>query len=256
MRYFYMGSGLRWLVSTIQWPDLDVYKDWMSAFTTAFKDATRGTRFTDLLAFLSTADHSYQYNEQDQATIPRSLYDQLYRLIYSPSQSVKAALKSAYNTSPSYAPSLPAAGHFIDTIARAGIKYSTHSSAERNSLVMFTLPYGGPTKLAGRIEKIFYHQQREGRTVTVEPFMVVKRYITLSLDDARFDPFRCFPGLDTELYYDELESESHVIRLSNIHCHFAKLSYIPEGINKACIVARSLDRVSLHIAVPFNFAKF
>ncbi|KAI0788085.1 hypothetical protein C8Q74DRAFT_1366864 [Fomes fomentarius] len=65
MKYFYLGVNLRWLVTEIDWPDVQVFHDWVDAFKAAFKDATRGIRFTEISAYL-TAAAAYTYNERQQ----------------------------------------------------------------------------------------------------------------------------------------------------------------------------------------------
>ncbi|KAI1782406.1 hypothetical protein LXA43DRAFT_905901 [Ganoderma leucocontextum] len=251
MRYFYMGASLRWLLRSVKWPDSEVYQNWMTAFTSAFKDAARGTRYTDILSFLSASNDSYQYNEQRQAPIPRELYDQLYALIYPSSHSQRNQLRPAYDVVHGTTPVLPSAGHFVDSITRGGITYSSYEAGKRNCYVTFTMPHAGSTQeFAGRIKSILYHRRREGETLTIEPFIVIQQYSPLSPEHAKFDAFRTFHGLGTQLYYNKFEPQARVIRLSDVVAHVAVLAYTPEDIKKPCIVARSLNRVCAFR--PFN----
>lgn len=244
IRYFYMGASLRWLLRSIKWPDSEVYQHWVSAFTSAFKDATRGTRYTDIVSFLSASDNSYQYNEKRQTTIPRNLYDQLYALVYPTPHPGKDQLRSAYDVTFGVSPVLPSAGDFVDSVTRGGITYSTFQGGKRNSYVTFTMPHTDSTQeFAGRIESILYHCRREGTTLKIEPFVVVRQYSPLSPDHGKFDAFRAFHGLGTQLYYDKFEPQARVIRLSDIVAHAAVLTYTPEYIKQPCIVVRSLNRV-------------
>ena len=87
----------------------------------------------------------------------------------------------------------------------------------------------------------------------MEPFVVVQQYVPLSPDDAKSDPFRAFPALDTWLYYDMFKPLNLVIRLSDIVAHCATLEYMPEGVKNPCIVVRSLDRVrGSSTSIPFH----
>lgn len=258
MRYWYIGSGLRSLIGTVEWPDVDIFKEWMSAFTAAFKDAARGTRFADLLSFLAAPHKPDKYDERKQTFLSQDLYDQLYSLIYPPSQTRQNALRSAYDGSMGHDASLPSAGYFVPTITRGRITYSTSAAGLRNSLVILPVaadsPSGTVKHAAGRIERIFYHRRCEGRSsMMVEPFLIVKQYTPLSSEHENADPFRGFPGLDTQLYYNKLQPQERVIRFSDVIAHFAALTYTPEGIEKECIVARSLDRVCGHIRICVGF---
>ncbi|KAI0655866.1 hypothetical protein C8Q70DRAFT_883543, partial [Cubamyces menziesii] len=49
MRGFYSGVELRWLMDSTIWPEFAAYKDMLSAYGAAFRDATRGTRVSDVL---------------------------------------------------------------------------------------------------------------------------------------------------------------------------------------------------------------
>ena len=69
--------------------------------------------------------------------------------------------------------------------------------------------------------------------------------MSLQSDHQRHDLFASFPELETRLYYNEFYPEARVIRLADMISHFAALIYTPEEIAKECIVARSLDRVSV-----------
>ncbi|KAI0690870.1 hypothetical protein C8T65DRAFT_587606 [Cerioporus squamosus] len=240
MRYFYMGAGLRWLVSNITWPDEAVYKDWMTSFLGAFKEATRGTRFSDLASFLSSADKPFEYNKKRQEALPRPLYDQLYRLLCPELRNPK--FQSGYVGKHTGVPLLPTDAQYVHSVQRGGLLFCTQTHGHRNSFIIFRHPSTGEMS-AGSIQHIFYHRRREMSTKVVEPFVVIRPYVQLSEEHQALDPFQAFPDLDTKLYYDELSSPL-VIRLSDVVCHFAALTYTPDDIGKPCIIARSLDRVS------------
>ncbi len=139
---------------------------------------------------------------------------------------------------------------FIKRIAWGGVSFSTSRSLRRNSFVIFTHP-GGSTKVAGSIESIFYHRRKEGRQLIIEPFLVVREYAPLSPDDVQHDHFRAHPDLDAKLYYDEFKAAPCVVRLSDSACHFATLTYTPEGIGRPCMTVKGLDRVRFSFAPRF-----
>ncbi len=241
MKYFYMGANLRWLVSTMEWPGDKVYKQWSSAFKDAFKEATRGTRYTDMAAFLNSADDSFEYNEKQQTELPRTLYDQLYAFICP--AGTRAAFQSAHIGKRRNVPLLPPDVQFVKSIVRGGVTFSNVRDGRRNAFVKFRRS-GAPATLAGCIEGIFYHRRVEGASTILEPFVVVREYLPLSDHHQVHDPFTAFPDLDTRLYYDELTSTACLLRLSDVVCHFAAFTYTPEEIGKPCMVARGLDRAS------------
>ncbi|KAI1788015.1 hypothetical protein LXA43DRAFT_895298 [Ganoderma leucocontextum] len=248
MRYFYIGANLRWLISTINWPDLEVFRDWFTSFQVTFREATRGTRFTDLATFLSAASEQFQYDGSKESILPRIVYDRLYDIICPKSSSSgKVQFRSAYDGKRSKVPHLPHNGQFVPSIDSGGVKYMTSTSGARNSFVVFRDSLNGNHRAAGQIESIFYHHRVRGGTAKVEAFVVVRRFCQLSSNDKRNDPFRSFPGLEARLYYDELEDDVRVITLDALVCHFAVLKWTPEGIAVDCIIAKSLDRVSSNV---------
>ena len=78
--------------------------------------------------------------------------------------------------------------------------------------------------------------------------MAVKSFSPLVARHLAWDPYRVFPELDTRLYYASLDDAStHVIHISDIVCHFAAHFYKPDGIDRDCVVVRSLDQVRLSL---------
>lgn len=245
MRYFYIGANLRWLISTINWLDFDVFKHWFASFQITFREATRGTRFTNLAAFLSAANEQFQYDGNKESILPRLVYDQLYNVVCADSSSGgKVPFRSAYDPKRSKVPHLPHNGQFMPSIDCGGVKYTTLSSGNRNSFIVFRDHLNKGHRAAGQIESIFYHRRVRRSTAKVEAFVVVRKFCLLSSEDKHKDPFRAFPGLEARLYYDKLEDNLRVITLDTLVCHFAVLKWTPEGIPTSCIVAKSLDRVS------------
>ncbi len=73
---------------------------------------------------------------------------------------------------------------------------------------------------AGQISEIFLHRRVSSEQSLVEPFVIVDEYVPLSPPDAAQDPYRRFPLLDTQLYYNRFHEQGVVIHPTNIVCHF------------------------------------
>nr|VWO97532.1 Adenylate cyclase (EC (ATP pyrophosphate-lyase) (Adenylyl cyclase) [Ganoderma boninense] len=238
MKYFYLGANLRGLVGAIAWPKLDVYQQWKTAFYSAFKDATQGTRYTELLSFISgSGNDAYIYDAKRATTLPPHVHQQLISLIFPPHPSTAS--------SPSKHKGVSNIGEYVSDVWKGGVKFTTALSSKRNSFVVFSTSAGacdgGPVR-AGRIQDIFYHRRVNGGQDIVEPFLVVKEYLSMRRRHQRLDPFANFPDLGTKMYYNEVDPNARVIRLSDVVSHFAALVYTPDEIGVECMIARSLAR--------------
>ncbi|PIL35041.1 hypothetical protein GSI_02828 [Ganoderma sinense ZZ0214-1] len=247
MRYFYMGANARWLMSTTPWPDDAVYQDMMMAFKRAFKDATRGTRVTDIPSFgpdFLKSETNPDYDRLKEKPLIPSVYDSLYSWV---NASSPIDFQSAFAPHLDGRPRLPALGAFVPRISRSGVTYATSRATAGDSFITF-LDRSRPSDSersatsAGQIQDIFHHRRLEGTRTIVEPFVIVREYLPLEVKHQPHDPFRRFPGLQTELYYNDFKPIVRVIPLQDIVAHFASLVYTPPGINRPCIIARSLDR--------------
>ncbi|KAI0710497.1 hypothetical protein C8Q76DRAFT_592296, partial [Earliella scabrosa] len=135
--------------------------------------------------------------------------------------------------------------NYIRKLRRDGMTFATRKSAIRNSFILFEDPLEPSDELrAGQISEIFLHGRREGARVVVESFILVDEYRCLNTHDAEKDPYRRFPDLQTRLFYNDFLPTSRLIRLEDVRCHFAALICTPQGLDKQCMVARSLDRAS------------
>ncbi|RDX44271.1 hypothetical protein OH76DRAFT_1359820 [Lentinus brumalis] len=240
MRYFFFGVNLRWIVGTFNWPDADVFKDWLAAFKAAFKDVTRGIRFTEVFASTSTSD-KYTYNERRHTTLNPSVYDQLLHLVCPPGHRPQFVSTTAPN--PKKLPRLPEEGHFLTSVSRGTVKFTTHKSGGRDCYISFT-DGTGTTALSGRIEQIFYHRRTVKRaTQIVEPFLVVSEYAQLSTEDATRDPYRSFPYLQSQLYYADFKPGTRLVPLRDVVSHATVLPVSLESIDRACVAVKVLDRV-------------
>ena len=249
MKFFYIGANVRWLMSTTPWPDEPMYHEMMITFQRAYKDATRGTRVTDTPSFgpdFSHIDASPDYNHLKEQPLESSIYTQLFSLVQS---SGGVCYKSHLAQDVDGRPRLPAVGGFVASIRRSGMTFTTSRNSVGDSRVTF-IDRTGPADTdpqypsAGQIEDIFYHRRLEGSRTVVEPFVVVKKYVPLSADHSPHDPFRRFEDLQTRIYYDEFFPDLRVVPLRDIVAHFASLVYTPPGIERPCVIVRSLDRVS------------
>ncbi|KAI0650959.1 hypothetical protein C8Q79DRAFT_901952 [Trametes meyenii] len=242
MRYFYKAGMLRSLLSTLEWPDVEVYTDMAKSIDAAIGDALRGTRVMDVLTS-SVRQTPLLYDEAKQVPLPDGIYDALLRLINltvtRPFQSIRG--RSARGT-----PRLPPDAQFIQRLGKEGVTFATQGSSNRNSFILFrdSQTRHGKAILAGQISDIFYHCRVEGDATEVEAFLIVKEYLPLSEAHQSLDPYRRFPDLQTKLYYNSFKQELCLIRANDIVAHFASMTYIPENIGQECIVVRSLDRVS------------
>ena len=87
------------------------------------------------------------------------------------------------------------------------------------------------------------HRRISDEGAVVEPFLLVRDFRPLSETDKARDPYRVLaPHLDIFLCYNELETDYRLIRLQDVHGHFAAYMFTPTDIGKECIVVRALDR--------------
>ncbi|RPD58136.1 hypothetical protein L226DRAFT_467294 [Lentinus tigrinus ALCF2SS1-7] len=242
MRFFYIGCAVRWEMSTSQWPaEPSYYKDMMSAYNEAFKDVTRGTRMTDMLAISSSgADDTHVYDATKHQSLSVDIYHHVLRIVRSYSQ---VPFQSAYAAHSPNGIFLPTSGQFVSSVTRAGLKYTSAQTSVRDSLITFVDP-STSTVRAAQIEDIFYHRRLEAGNVVVEPFLIVRGYSPLSGEHLQHDPFRKYEDLNTTLCYHTLEDSTCLIRMQDVVAHFAALVYTPPDIGEECIIVRSLDRVS------------
>ncbi|KAI9069601.1 hypothetical protein FKP32DRAFT_1559402 [Trametes sanguinea] len=236
MRAWYTGANLRWLMRTTDWPKTTEYDDMLRMFENAFTDRVRGTRVTDILGLSGANTQStFTYDRTREVRLPQRVYEGILRIVnarastpYQPSDSVTASGQAR----------LPPVGQLVSSVRLDGVNYA---STTRDSFITFRSRSGAV--LAGQISQIIYHQRSDGGRVIVEPFVVVDTYQTLTPDDARKDPYRRFPDLNTWLVYKDFEADPHVVPLTDVISHFAHFAYTPAEIRRKCVVVRSLDRV-------------
>jgi hypothetical protein len=137
-------------------------------------------------------------------------------------------------------------GHLLARLAQTrnkltegGVVYTSANSHRGDSLIMFT-PFPGLKARAGQIKDIFVHQRRGlgDAVVDTEAFLVVQTFKALGQQE--YDPYRPFPLLDVQLYYNDLSPGLTVIKPCDILSHVASCPY---GLRKQVIL--SLSRVSI-----------
>ncbi|KAI0738686.1 hypothetical protein C8Q80DRAFT_1113325 [Daedaleopsis nitida] len=245
MRYFYMGVKLRWITNTVDWPTQPVYQRWFESFRKTFNEQLRGTRVTDALSFEflhSTTPQSAPrpYDESDASPLSSDVYDSLLAVVNSEDGTQFASAHATRITRS--ITTLPTHVQFIKRIVHNGVGFT---AGGRNSYVTYRIHGAGHDRVgAGRIDSIFYHRRVEGRQVVVKPYVVIHEYQPLSQEHERYDPYRQFEGLNTQLYYDTFDAIPRVVALEDIVAHFAAFVYKPNEIRQRCVVVRSLDRVS------------
>ncbi|RDX47419.1 hypothetical protein OH76DRAFT_1456796 [Lentinus brumalis] len=256
MRYFYLGAMLRWMMDTFRWPGLPEYADMMQAFRTAFASYRKGTHAVESV-FSSLGDDEGT-PEDDTPTLdntplsrrggtekhlPNDLYNDLLTLINRTSSKRFASYYVGAIDAGDY---LPPMVESVDRVEHKGVTFGTVSRGTRNSFVMFSRVIGGEQQVvAGQISEIIMHTRRvDGDTTVTEPFLLVNQFKTLSEAHRKFDPYLKFLDVPSWLCYNVHSPERHLLRLEDIISHCATYVYTPAGIEKECIVIRSLDRVS------------
>ncbi|KAI1783119.1 hypothetical protein LXA43DRAFT_904217 [Ganoderma leucocontextum] len=240
MRYFYMGSALRWLMRVTPWPKGAEYEQMVKSFETAFNDRVRGTRVTDFLSFGEPSLHSdFDYDHRREALLASEDYQALLSLV-----NASSAIKfQAYDSTGAFdgRPYLHPRGQFVHNVHHDGVRFATAQSGERDCNIVYCR--AGMLK-AGQISSIFYHQRTGPHGLIVEPFLIVRPYTELSPAHAAHDPYRRFPEINTQLYYNTFEPSKDVVSLGPGIGHLATLTYTPPDVGQECVVALSLDRVS------------
>lgn len=239
MRCWYIGANLRWLMRSTEWPKDPIYADMVRMYDTAFRERVRGTRVTDILHALDNrASPSFAYDGKKEVRLASHVYDALISFVNLTSP---IPYRSLLDGTSSGLPRLPSTGQPVSSMEHDGVRFATPAAGLRDSYVVFRAPNNAV--LAGQISDIFYHQRTKAGNLTVEPFLVVNTFKVLTPEHAAHDPYRQFRDLDAHLVYNNFDSRPQVISLDRVVSHFAFYKYEPEGIDRECVVVRSLDRV-------------
>ncbi|KAI0351504.1 hypothetical protein OH77DRAFT_1410980 [Trametes cingulata] len=248
MKYFYIGSNVRWLMADTEWPEDEVYKQMVQRYNEAFRDSAKGTRRGDFDLFQEHhANGSVAYDPHKESALPRGVYDALLARINGLSGNVAPKFASVFDDFAEGVPRLHTKGQYISSWDHRGVTYSTKGAQLRNSFVYFNHEPSAATPVfpkAGQIVDIFLHARTEKNRHIEEPFFVIEEYSPLSAAHAEQDPFRRYPDLQTRLFYNQFQPVKSVVMAQQIRSHFAAFAYIPDDIATECVVALSLDRVS------------
>ncbi|EIW65135.1 uncharacterized protein TRAVEDRAFT_109543 [Trametes versicolor FP-101664 SS1] len=248
MRYFYLGANLRALMEETDWPDKPEFRAMKNAYLDAVRDAVRGTRLADFYSAHGDMAHpelSSVFNEHKLENLPSTIYDTLYTRISVLDGNIFAPIFAELDD---LRLRLPLGAQHVSSFAHRGATYATSISSRNNSFVLFDTP-GTSVPMAGMIKDIFLHGRLVQGKAIIEPFFVVEEYVPLSLEHATLDPYRRFEDLGTRLFYHRTTETPKLLALQDIRCHFAGMTYTPDGIGEECIVVRSLDRVSVNSTI-------
>ncbi|KAI9057615.1 hypothetical protein FKP32DRAFT_1583308 [Trametes sanguinea] len=256
MRLFYAGAELRWLMSVTEWPDTDEFHDVAEALKKTYQDHTHGTRIIDIFGSIAAPMDAQGSDITDMTNPFEGLYaslketrmdDKAYAGFASLFDAVFPSTFTVIHADlADCCPRLSRNIRFLSSIEIGRVIYGTRADQIRNSFVCFKDPASADLSLvrAGQISQIFLHSRvtPDGRRL-VDPFIVIDEYIPLDTKHAAHDPYRQFPLLNTQLYYNCFHDQGVIVRPVDLVSHFAAFAYVPEAIGRSCMVVRSLDRV-------------
>lgn len=129
----------------------------------------------------------------------------------------------------------------------SGTQFQTRSSLPADSYIICERQ---GAQHCGRIESIFLPPGQED-TATV--LLAVKRYIPLSEEDRKKDPYQLWGFSGGELFYDRFHEDYLIIQLEEVIGHIAKTSLGRVfGIDTECIHVLPLDQVAFtFFTIPF-----
>ncbi|KAH9909423.1 uncharacterized protein BXZ73DRAFT_59511 [Epithele typhae] len=264
MRLFCLGSRLRHIFDSTDWPDEEEFDDLTFAFRQMYPDTTQGSRIVDTVSAASKLARQNSLRDlfnrlmKKETQLPEGTYAELMQLLNhcgSASADGAAAPFIAFpDTRDLPSSRLHRRAIFIPKLELGNITYGTRDDNIRNSFVCVRDPLSSDTTSApipGQISQIFLHRRTtpDHEEDLIEPFIVIDLYATLSQAHSAHDPYLRFPLLNTKLVYDRF-SRSILIRPEHIVCHFARLLYQPDHISEACNVVRALGRVCVLHAFP------
>ena len=250
MNYFYVASEVRWTMAETEWPEEDEFQDLLESYKRAFQDKSRGTRVTDIFREflpLHVENELIEVFDQvkDSLLLDRTLYSTVVDLL-ARTHGPAAGLISLYSPASCQGLRLAVTVREIRHLNLNRFTYGTAPSNLRNSFVCYKDPLADDPSVsrAGQISRILLHSRNTPDNVrTVEAIFVIQEYTPLSAADEAKDPYRQFPLLNTQLFYNRFQSRSAVVRVCDVKHHFAALVCKPEGFDEECIVVRALDRV-------------
>lgn len=244
MRYFCIGANLRSLMSSISWPDVELYRSFQVSFHQVIGDALKG--LPGILTDSQEEEFSYDASRAEE--LATDVYEALLLKLNS---NFENSYRSAYDTRPAE-PTVCTLGvhaQLVKQVKIAGI--SLHSGTvsgnpsvrgTSSSYVVCKDPIT-EERYPAQIQQIFYHVRQQNSARRTEPFLVVYKYLPLSDEEAKHDLYRIWPGYPGMTYCKELDGVACVVRSSEIVSHFTGIPYTPEGIGRECLFTFSLERV-------------
>ena len=213
----------------------------LDEFTTLLDVPTEGIE-----SFASDSVPIFEYNDSKTALLPESIYHALLRSIADdPSIHHGTTYRSVYKeVAQTKEVLLSAAAHSTASIKHRGKRFCTISYCEDDSRVVYRK---GEHLILGQIVSIFGHKRgcQDGK-FHEQVFVALRRYQSLTQDDALHDPYRRMQGLRTTLTYSTPTETVVVVPMSNITSHFVACPFQDKDsvLSRPCIVALPLDQVS------------
>ncbi|KAI0822496.1 hypothetical protein BC628DRAFT_1281695, partial [Trametes gibbosa] len=131
----------------------------------------------------------------------------------------------------------------VSSIQIGGVRFRSKDAAPKDSNAMCIVGIAGASPTATRIKKIFRYTYRDSDGKSVEgTYLFVLPYAELSAEDAPLDPYRKYPFVGGQLYYND-HLTGVVITPDRVVSHFARTPVTMPGIAAQCIHALSLDKV-------------
>ena len=132
-----------------------------------------------------------------------------------------------------------------------GVRFQPVSASSGNCNVVY-YPSSSQEPIPGRILEIFLHTRRLSDKETIEEtFLVACPYVPLSHIEMKHDNYRRYPLVGGSLYYDKFQETTHILRPSDVKCHFAMTRMAKFDEHDSSEVPRihvlPLDRVSPYL---------
>ncbi|TBU28219.1 hypothetical protein BD311DRAFT_663831 [Dichomitus squalens] len=229
MRTFYAGAEVRWMTQSTDWPDSPEFRMFLDAFNNTFRDTAHGSWGSVIASAIhewncSTPDRFVEiFEDLDTTRLQQNLYTTFLHLvvrIHAPLDIFTSYDSDLVDDRSRLSPLI----RCLPKLEEGRVVYGTRDKNIRNSYICFRDPLSGNPSLvrAGQISQLFLHSRIiPGRERVVEPFAVVDEYVPLSDYHAEHDPYRRYPLIDTQLYYNYFLERQAVIRCSDIISHFA-----------------------------------
>jgi hypothetical protein len=242
MTAFCRGGNLKAFWSTLDLPQ--VLQNIKNIIYQYFGADFHGTLLSDLEAlgsFEPDQDRAFMDDNKKCSTLPQDIYANLATRLNLDSAPLKYCIDDVRMTEHFSVISSEVQNHH--KFKSQGAVFITAHQSKNDSLILY---HPGPDipACAGQIQDIFVHSRGgpNGNTIT-EYFLVVQPYRQLNAQEAKLDPYRHYPLLDVQLYHDDLNNHTVVIKASNIVSHVATCPHRNGTASKRYRVVLLLNRV-------------